>query len=164
MGKYKINGEHSHDKYIIGGVVMVLVIVGLVVVWISTAVPKTPAGNLVTSVDGNVASSTLATATTTSLNLNPVPGDSKEVTLAKCLAKQKITMYGAAWCTHCQDQKKAFGQEAFQYIPYIECPANVQLCISKQVSGYPTWLKTDGSKMEGFTELSKLATWSGCSF
>jgi hypothetical protein len=87
----------------------------------------------------------------------------KTVTLAKCLAQKKITMYGAAWCAHCKDQKEAFGS-AWQYVPYVECPDNVQLCISKQIKGYPTWLKTDGTQLEGFVELKKLAEWAGCQY
>jgi len=30
-------------------------------------------------------------------------------------------MYGAYWCSHCFDQKQAFGKEAYQRIDYIEC-------------------------------------------
>ena len=30
-------------------------------------------------------------------------------------------MYGAFWCSHCQEQKLAFGREAQPDLPYIEC-------------------------------------------
>ncbi len=34
---------------------------------------------------------------------------------AKCLSEKGVTMYGAAWCSHCQNTKKTFGQ-SFQYV------------------------------------------------
>lgn len=30
-------------------------------------------------------------------------------------------MYGAFWCSHCYDQKQAFGAEAMAAFPYVEC-------------------------------------------
>jgi len=58
---------------------------------------------------------------------------------AKCLASKNITMYGAAWCSHCQNEKKAFG-DSFKYVPYIGCPDEPQKCLSEGVTGYPTWV------------------------
>lgn len=58
---------------------------------------------------------------------------------AQCLASKNITMYGAAWCSHCQDQKKLFG-ESFKYVPYVECPDNIDKCLALGVTGYPTWI------------------------
>jgi hypothetical protein len=80
---------------------------------------------------------------------------------AKCLAKKNITMYGAEWCSHCQSQKKLFGN-SFQYVPYIECPDNTQLCIDKGIEGYPTWIFPDNKKFEGEQALEKLSQESGC--
>ena len=58
---------------------------------------------------------------------------------AKCLTEKGWAMYGAIWCSHCLAQKKLFG-ESFQYIKYVECPDNTQLCLDKGIIGYPTWL------------------------
>ncbi len=88
---------------------------------------------------------------------------------AKCLAEKNITMYGAEWCVHCQNQKKLFGN-SFQYVPYIECPENTKLCIDKGVEGYPTWIfpstnsgqAPEGKKFEGEQTLEKLSQESGC--
>ena len=88
---------------------------------------------------------------------------------AQCLAEKNITMYGAEWCVHCQNQKELFGN-SFQYVPYIECPDNTQLCIDKGVNGYPTWIfppansgqVPDGKKLEGEQTLEKLSQESGC--
>lgn len=57
---------------------------------------------------------------------------------AKCLTEKGWVMYGAEWCGHCKVQKALFG-DSFKYIKYIECPDNTQLCLDKEISGYPTW-------------------------
>ncbi len=83
-------------------------------------------------------------------------------TFAQCLAEKKITMYGAAWCTHCQKEKAGFGS-SFKYVPYVECPDNTQLCLDKGINGYPTWITADGVKYEGEQGVEKLASITGCS-
>jgi len=80
---------------------------------------------------------------------------------AKCLAEKQITMYGAAWCSHCQNEKKAFGL-SFQYVPYVECPQNSQLCLEKKIEGYPTWIFPDGKVLTGEQGVGKLSEASGC--
>ena len=30
-------------------------------------------------------------------------------------------MYGAFWCSHCYEQKQAFGAAAMEAFPYVEC-------------------------------------------
>lgn len=81
---------------------------------------------------------------------------------AKCLTEKKLVMYGAAWCSHCQNQKKLFG-DSFQYVSYVECPDQPQICLDKEVNGYPTWITADGTKLEGEQKLTKLAEITGCS-
>ncbi len=80
---------------------------------------------------------------------------------AQCLSSKKITMYGAAWCPHCQNQKKLFG-DSFKYIPYVECPDNPSVCLAKGVEGYPTWIFPDGSKLIGEQTLEDLSQKNGC--
>lgn len=80
---------------------------------------------------------------------------------AQCVAAKGATMYGAAWCPHCQQEKKDFGT-AFRYIPYVECPDNPSLCTAKNVTGYPTWIFGDGSTLVGEQSLSDLAKKTGC--
>lgn len=81
---------------------------------------------------------------------------------AQCLASKKITMYGAASCSHCQNEKKAFGK-SFKYVPYVECPADPQRCAAAGIDGYPTWILGDGKKLVGEQGLEKLSQESGCS-
>jgi uncharacterized membrane protein len=64
--------------------------------------------------------------------------------LASDLEKLDATFYGAYWCSHCYDQKQAFGKQAMQRIPYVECSkegmnAQASLCKEKNIPGYPTW-------------------------
>ena len=80
---------------------------------------------------------------------------------AKCLVEKEITMYGAAWCSHCQNEKNGFGS-SFKYVPYVECPADPQKCIQMGVTGYPTWIFKDGKKLVGEQGLKKLSEESGC--
>jgi hypothetical protein len=83
------------------------------------------------------------------------------VPFAQCLAEKKITMYGAAWCTHCKAEKARFG-EAFKYVPYVECPENEKLCLDKGIKGYPTWIDSIDTKYEGEQGLDNLSKISGC--
>ena len=87
--------------------------------------------------------------------------------LAKCLTEKGVKMYGAYWCSHCQNQKKAFG-DSFQYITYVECDAkgpngNPTACELAGIQGYPTWV-IGGAKYSGEQDLSTLAKIAGCAY
>jgi len=95
---------------------------------------------------------------------------------AQCLRERGVTMYGADWCPHCQDQKAMFGS-AFARVPYVECPDEPKLCQSKGIQSYPTWILSDppattlsvearqgGRKLEGVQKVETLARESGCTF
>ena len=80
---------------------------------------------------------------------------------ATCLKDKGAVMYGADWCPHCQNEKKAFG-DSFRLVPYIECPQEPRLCIEKGIQGYPTWIFPTGARLEGEQGLQKLSAESGC--
>jgi hypothetical protein len=82
---------------------------------------------------------------------------------ARCLAEKDVTMYAAEWCSHCQNQKKMFG-EAFKLVPYVECPEETDKCLAAGIQGYPTWIFPDGKQLLGEQTLEKLAETSGCAF
>jgi thiol-disulfide isomerase/thioredoxin len=92
------------------------------------------------------------------------PATSQAETLAKCLTKKGVIMYGAYWCPHCQKQKALFG-DAFQYVKYQECDSNgnngnPKICEAAGIKGYPTWQIPGSGKIEGeqtFEELAKAA-------
>lgn len=80
---------------------------------------------------------------------------------AACLADAQVVMYGAAWCSHCQNEKQAFG-DAFRLVPYVECPDEPAQCLAAGVNGYPTWIFPDGRVLEGEQGLVRLAEASKC--
>ena len=45
----------------------------------------------------------------------------RAVEIAQKLKSAGAKMYGAFWCSHCQEQKVAFGVEAQNDLPYVEC-------------------------------------------
>lgn len=126
---------NNQAKIIVGSAVAVLIIV-LAIFFLD---------NIESGADNNVK------------NLGPGQYDN----FAKCLAEKEITMYGADWCAHCQNEKKGFGN-SFQYVPYVECPKNPKVCLDKGVEGYPTWIWPDGKKLVGEQGLEKLSKESGC--
>lgn len=102
------------------------------------------------------------------------PSNESQIALAKHLKDVDATMYGAFWCPHCYDQKKLFGVEALNELPYIECDpkgkdANPSVCQEqfqvaerqlKQKVGFPTW-EIKGKFYSGAKSLDQLAEFSG---
>jgi hypothetical protein len=57
-------------------------------------------------------------------NTNSISSDSNfQERVATCLDQTGAKMYGADWCSHCNNQKKEFG-DAFEIIDYIDCESN----------------------------------------
>ncbi|NEQ99304.1 MAG: vitamin K epoxide reductase family protein [Cyanothece sp. SIO2G6] len=90
-----------------------------------------------------------------------------EIALAQHLSAIGVKKYGAWWCPHCHAQQTLFGQQAFEYIDYVECDeAGVdpqpQACRAAGVQSYPTW-EINGETYAGVQSLQTLATLSGYS-
>ncbi len=81
-------------------------------------------------------------------------------TFAQCLTENGATMYGTEWCSHCQNQKKAFGK-SFQYVDFVDCDFDSDECLRNGVSSYPTWI-IDGEKYMGEQPLYRLASLANC--
>lgn len=86
--------------------------------------------------------------------------------LAKCLTQSGAKMFGAYWCTHCQNQKRSFG-DSFQYIKYVECALAVgnepaQECKDAGIKVYPTWIFGNGERVEGEMSVEQLMQKSSC--
>jgi len=91
---------------------------------------------------------------------------SVHTSFAECLAENDVKMYGAWWCSHCENQKTIFGN-AFDQIEYIECSdsgsrAINETCKDIGLKGYPTWEFSDGSRLAGEVTLEVLAEKTGC--
>lgn len=54
-----------------------------------------------------------------------------------------------------------FGKN-FSVIPYVECPDDPMRCIQAGIQAYPTWVFSDGKKLQGVQKLSALAVAGGC--
>lgn len=91
----------------------------------------------------------------------PITAEGK---LAKCLADKGALVYGTGWCPHCTAQKKAFGTESKEFLPFIDCEKKAGLCQKEGITGYPTWKFTDGTELGGNQPLVKLATKTGCQY
>jgi len=90
--------------------------------------------------------------------INKGPG--KYDDFAQCLTDNEIIMYGTDWCPHCKDQKKLFGN-SFEFVHYIDCDWNKELCLNEGIRGYPTW-KINGESYPGTQSLERLSQLSGC--
>lgn len=85
--------------------------------------------------------------------------------LAKCLKNKGAKFYGTAWCPHCKSQKAAFGSDA-KNLPYVECDgsnsSNAKECKDAKITGYPTWIFADGTRLSGEIPLAQLKAKVGC--
>ncbi|XP_006649337.1 thiol-disulfide oxidoreductase LTO1 isoform X2 [Oryza brachyantha] len=90
------------------------------------------------------------------------------IALAKHLRSIGAKMYGAFWCSHCNEQKQIFGREATKILEYVECFPNgagkgkkmAAECAAAGIEGFPTWV-INGEVLGGDQELSVLAEESG---
>ncbi|KAF9621750.1 hypothetical protein IFM89_027604 [Coptis chinensis] len=90
------------------------------------------------------------------------------LSLAKHLHSVGAKMYGAFWCTHCQEQKQMFGEEAAKMLDYVECfPDGIRkgtkmakACSDAGLEGFPTWV-INGKVLNGIQDFTELAEASG---
>ena len=87
------------------------------------------------------------------------PGDYDE--FAACLAEKGFSMAGTDWCHYCADQKSLFGN-SFRLVNYKNCDLEKSWCDSHGVTGYPTWIDSEGNTYQGGRDLETLSTLSGC--
>lgn len=85
---------------------------------------------------------------------------------AQCLTDSGVKMFGAYWCSNCQQQKSLFGR-SWDYVNYIECSlpnqgGQTEECNDEGVEGYPTWEFADGERQMSVISLEQLSAISGC--
>ncbi|KAK7309393.1 hypothetical protein RJT34_06080 [Clitoria ternatea] len=96
------------------------------------------------------------------------PSSPFALSLARYLHSIGAKMYGAFWCSHCQEQKEMFGHEAAKQLDYVECfpegyhtgTKMIKACLDAKIEGFPTWI-INGQVLSGEQELSELAQVSG---
>ncbi len=79
---------------------------------------------------------------------------------AKCLTEKGAMIYTSETCSHCQNQKKLFG-DSWQYIKNVECNKNPQVCSDAGIQGVPNWV-VNGEDLLWEQTLEILAEKSGC--
>lgn len=92
--------------------------------------------------------------------------EGKYEVFAECLTEQGVKMYGAYWCSHCNNQKELFG-ESWHHVTYVECSlpnkaGQTKVCQEAGIKAYPTWEFGDGTRSEGELSLRQLSQRSGC--
>jgi len=85
----------------------------------------------------------------------------EKINFAKYLSENKIVMYSAYWCPHCNDQKQLFGKQAFEELIIVECAKdgknnNYKLCQEKAIEGFPSW-EINNEIYSGTRSLEELA-------
>ena len=80
--------------------------------------------------------------------------------IASRLQKLDAKMFGAYWCSHCNNQKQVLGHPAVDRFPYIECDkegvgSQAELCKARKVPGFPTW-EIKGKLYPGEKDLGEL--------
>ena len=91
--------------------------------------------------------------------------NSRTVDLAKRLKAAGAKMYGAFWCSHCFEQKQAFGKEAMADFPYVECypdgyykvPSSLKMLSDHDPRGHGLNLQPAKSSLLDY-QLSEVAT------
>ena len=134
----------------LGQLIFTAIIVGMITM-VGTLAVYAPINSAIASKPDTYGVTTTSTAT--------------KVALAEHLTKVGAKMYGAYWCSHCQDQKRLFGKEAVSKLNYIECDpkgknSQTNLCVAANIKAYPTW-ETNGKSLEGVVSLENLAKLSG---
>lgn len=90
-------------------------------------------------------------------NTEPGPFDD----FAQCIADSGAVFYGTEWCSHCRDQKALFSTSLSQ-IDFVDCDKNSARCRGNKITGYPTWIFGDGTRVSGTQRLTTLAERTGC--
>lgn len=89
---------------------------------------------------------------------------------AECMVQKQVKFYGAFWCPHCA-QQEADLQMTREHLAsiglYFECSTpdgqgQTQTCTDIGISGYPTWVLPDGTRLNGVQTLAALASSTGC--
>lgn len=86
------------------------------------------------------------------------------VGLAQAIADSEATFYGAGWCPHCTLQKEMF-EDGASLLPFVEVTnpdrSLNDIGTANNITFLPTWVFTDGTRIEGVTSIQTLAAAAG---
>lgn len=105
---------------------------------------------------------TPAPSTTATETATQPPYSTEELqSFVNCLDKSGVKIYGAEWCSHCQELVNRLGGYDTVDPIYVECTENKQLCQEKGIQAYPTIL-INGSEYQGARTYQELSQATGC--
>lgn len=92
--------------------------------------------------------------------------ESDNIQIAKCLSGKSVKLYGSYTCSHCNNQKKMFG-DGVTYLNYVECNAggenaDPKSCGAAKITAYPTWVNAKKEQLVGSRDPETVAKWAGC--
>ncbi len=79
--------------------------------------------------------------------------------LAKCLTQKGAIFYTSESCPDCKQQRRLFGNTAFDFLNYIDCTENSPQCSS--LKSIPAW-KVNNTMLYGVKTTQELRVLSGC--
>jgi thiol-disulfide isomerase/thioredoxin len=94
-------------------------------------------------------------------NLGKIDTTSATEEFTLCLNNTGAVMYGTSWCHYCQQQKTMFAPFFANYIQFVDCDLNQEICQNKSVLSYPTWI-IDDKRAVGLQSMQQLSELSGC--
>ena len=89
----------------------------------------------------------------------------ESIEFAKYLTDYGVIKYSAYWCPNCHKQSELFGKQAYKELNVVECAkdgrnSQTQLCIDKQIKGFPTW-EINGKLFLGVLTIQELSNLTG---
>ncbi len=130
--------------FCIASLVIILIIFTTLLFKKTSMAPKTSSLNMATLAIVLSAGVMIGASVINSSEQHSTRSNRFQIKLAKHLNDTGAVMYGAYNCSHCTNQKLAFGKQAFKHINYVECHPrgknpNPSLCSAKNITSYPTW-------------------------
>lgn len=105
-----------------------------------------------------------ATETSNTANLTLNIGSIDLAALAQALTDADAEFYGAAWCPFCTEQKELF-EDGGQLLPFNEVTDEDRMIQQSfqtlGITTLPTWIFSDGTRLEGVQSLQVLAAAAG---
>ena len=79
---------------------------------------------------------------------------------AKCLTEKGAVIYGNDFCSYTAQQLNFFGKSK-EYLNYVKCINNEELCNNRGISVTPTW-EINGESYSGVQTFKRLSAITGC--
>ena len=117
---------------------------------------------MLTACTGSPATQTTTTPTAPNASTtSSSPAVQAMVDFGQCLKDKGAVFYGTDWCPHCKAQRATLG-DALATVTEVDCDAQKALCAKKKITGYPTWVLADDTRLIGSQSLEQLSAATDC--